>query len=289
MLAFSQKIALFIFFSFNLWAQECQLKQPIVVLSGPFALILDQLDLIKSKQVVGISSYALGVDPQKYQIYSDKIMAQGLYLSDKNFQQIKDKYQSIVVLADEGKDFKRFFENKSWVQVLYLKTRSLDPFAAFNLTLEKLGAYLVGCDQKLAEIKEEVQKVQVELTQMQAMAKNQRVIFFLGEIKKQDDLLQMPAWVMLDGPVLSLLSHKKITSYDSNLAYLTPSSKIIDRYQQEGLVTLIGLESSPKQKLLQNYIHNKTKVINIYDSQGTIPGLGQVRLLKKIIELLSLP
>jgi hypothetical protein len=261
----------FLFFcSLNVWAQNCQLiaNEKFVILSGPIAHHLSQLNLLKSPQIMAVSEF--------HGFSSKEIVGEtlggGIFLAQKKLDQFKNH----IIFYDTSDDLKKVLAYGKFKIIIEFESRGLDPFMVVEKAHEFLRPYLQSCENEEKKWQEKIQEIKKLVDHFLPPSTVQ--LFFLGEVALNTRLPQL--LMVNDGFVKYLIEHKKIISYPSPMAYISWSSAIIDKLKKEnarfiGLATQTTLPSDQCEMELvdENHYLLKSKV-------GLIPGWPQLCLLR---------
>jgi hypothetical protein len=250
-------------------ASACGLKgnNEFVILSGPIAHSLKELNLLSNKKIKAITSYA-NID--KSESGAERLKG-GIFLSNKTLS----KYKNALFFYDKSFELERVLKNAGLKKRVPFDSIGLTPFEVIQKTKKFLTPYLKNCSKEFKRWDKKLLSFIKQLENLRPMKKP--LLFFLGEIKKKE---RLPNLLMVqDGPVKALLEANKIISYPSPLAYVTWSQKVIDGMSRRPLY--IGLVSEAHKS--GAVIRRENNTLNIYDPIGLIPGWPQASLLNKLL------
>lgn len=241
----------------SIWA--CELKQDTVSLSAPVTGVIEFLGLLESPRLKAISLF--------HPVQASKLekLSGGLFLSQKTIE----RFKTHVIYFDESRELKeRLAVAGLKVEV---RTRSLTPFAATRRALSLLAPNLYGCEKKSALLEDWLKS---EETWQKAQPALGKIYFFLGAISSE----RWPEYLMVrDGFVLSLLEWKKLTTFESELAYVRWGEKWKKSLGSERLVGLMEAEKSRVEKI------SEVKS-NFYFPGALTPGIHQIRFMRFLRE-----
>ncbi len=251
-----------IFFSFS--SYSCELLEKTYSLSGPVTLLLEELDLLNSSKLLGISKF----HPVK-QKYNGKTLGGGLFLSKKTSDQFKDK----ILVYDKSRELAKILQKVSTKKTYQLDTRGESASEAFAKTSELVKKITVGCEKKLYLLKGKVQQV---LRQVKLTGKKKRVLFYLGRINSK-----YPETIIAnDGFVKELRLRRSFETYPTDLAYVYWSQKIHN--DLKGFLH-IGIVEGDSDQIQVQKVRKDTYNLSM---RGVLtPGLSQVYFLQKFTQL----
>lgn len=259
---------LLLILSSSLHAKACELNKKIVSLSGPLTTLLEELTLLKSKNLLAVSSLTPLSSNSIVQTVSG-----GMFISNK----VLDKYSMATFFYDKSFELTKTIKRSSITAFNELETIGMSPFEVVNYLIKEISPYLNGCESKISKLNKELK---VRKKRIKSKLVGKKLIFFLGEI---DSRKKLPELVIAnDGFSKFLISNSIIESYPSSLAYLSWSKKIINRLQSQKY-TFIGISQTTGAEDKVVYIDQK--YLNIYMTGGLIPGLKQIKLLESISNL----
>ncbi len=250
----------------SLNAYPCSLKKPTYSLSGPMTMLIEDLGLLNDKNLKGISVF----HPVKK--YSGKRLGGGIFLSSKAFK----KNPNAVVFYDTSKELKKNLEKIQSIKAIEINTRGSHTLEGQMPIISILGDYLENCiEKKLAWI-ERVDNLQEKIHAKKL--KNKKLLFFIEEIKSSKKL---PSTLMAQDSFVKYLNHGgKIQTYDSPLAYVAWSSKLLKNKYKDYL--RVGLVNSDSDELIIKKIDNLN--YNFYFRGVLIPGIRQLYFLEQLME-----
>lgn len=254
----------FLFLSTISIGLSCELKGPVVSLSGPITMLLEDLDLLKDKNLKGVSKF--------HPILSDhtvKKIAGGVFLSQRTLTGLKKSY----IFYDQSHELESLFKKNKLKQVEMIRTRGIDPYEAALLSLNRLTPYLRDCQAQLGRVKSQINRQKKSFR----LPKNlMKLIFYLGEIKKQ----RPDTIIGHDGPIIALKQLSHFETYPTQLAYIPWSKKQMNklvRYKHIGLVNRFVKGLRVKKMGPHEY--------NFYFRGIFIPGISQVKFLSALQNL----
>lgn len=248
-------------------ALACKLvpSKTYVSFSAPITHLLEELKLLEDKSLEAISNY--------HSVQNSKVkkLHGGIFLAPKKLMQMKDS----IVFYDESRELSRTLKHSDVKGAVEVVTRELDPFMAFNASVQKLSPSLIGCNKELSELKDKV-----DLIKKEALKKNlpkKTFIFYLGKISKSG---KKPKLLIANDGIVKFMKEKlSMLSYPSNLAYVPPSSRILSGLSKP---ISIGLYES-REKLEITEV--STDSYNIGFPNSLKPGITQVYFLEALLEL----
>lgn len=246
-----------LFFSVQVFA--CNLSKRTVSLSGPISLIFEELDLIKDKKLLAISTF----HPIKSK-FQGKVLAGGLFLPRKTLK----NYSNDLIFYDKSKEYKSMLKKSGVKEAVEVDTRDMDPFEAFNVSLNKILPYLKHCEIAVDQLKEKIQKIERKIVIKSFLYKS---IFFLGTIKNK-----LPDTVISnDGFVRWLKKDPLFMTYPSPLSYALWSKRIISKL---GTYNYFGVTDGKTEKL--KMIEVSKGRYNLSMRGVLIPGIRQIYFLQ---------
>ena len=245
-----------------LWA-GCDFKtdvKKVFSFSGPITVLLQELNLLKSPKLKGISVF----HPVNEKDFSGKFYPGGIFLSHNSLQELS----SGVVFFDESQDLRKLFNSQKKISGVEVKTRNMIPLNAFEEGIRLLSPYLSHCESALEKMRKEVTLLQEEL--LRKVPENLTAVFYMGEIRggRRPELLMVN-----DGVVKWLLENKKITSYPSTLRNVNWSSKIMRSLPEKSFH--VGVVDSGKDKIVK--MKRSSREMTFYYPGALIPGISQLR------------
>ncbi len=266
------KLLITFFLSFSTFACEFNTPQPVLSLSGPISHLLKRLDLLGHPQVKAISIFhGIGASDFKGDRLGGGVFLSGDYLK---------KFSSPLVFIDESMELRKNLEHQKLLPI-EIKTRNLDPFQAYKISLEKLAPYLKGCEKKITNMELYVAD---QMKRSRSFTKLKGTfIFYLGELR---GVGRPPNLIMVDNFVLWFKNKILLETYPTKLNYAPWSEKVM-KILLKGKVIEIGLiNKETKDNLLVVQTLSKTK-INLIHPSLLIPGIAQIDLLQPLWEKLS--
>jgi len=260
--------------SINAYACKLQENVALYSLSGPITFILEELELLDSKNQKGISVF----HPVRKSYLGNKLGG-GIFLTPKAFRQEKKKgdlgNKQIIVFYDESKDITKNLSKIKSIKSIEVVTRGHDAFDSHNRALAHIRPFLQSCEQKLTGLKSKVASIRSALGKVKT--KYPHIIFYLGIF---NNVNKRPNLVMVnDGFVKSLTDIAKIKSYPSQFSYISWSKKIIKKLGPD--ILEVGVASNTSDKLIVKKLNSG--VVNIHFRGALIPGIRQVLLLEQLI------
>jgi hypothetical protein len=278
--------------SFKNWG--CQFKnnrQPIISFSGPITHLLFNLELLSSRNVSMISTFH-GLSAREFK---GVIQGGGLNIGKKIFQNIQ--IQNPIIFYDDSFEYRQFFNKLK--KTLGPKTLTIgintlgDPFSVWEESLIKLSPFLneETCLAIKNKLTERVTGIKNNLGLSKETKIKPLVLFYLGVFKSNQ---RKPVFIMNnDSFVMTLMSYGKIFSYPSPLKYVSPSEKVISRWQKKHkqISWRIGLiqedfSDDPVTKLYHYTwdVDANKRIINIKGRDLLIPGLPQIFFLENFLK-----
>lgn len=190
----------------------------IYSLSGPVTQILEEWSLLNAPELRGVSVfYPL---PQGFK---GKKIPGGVFLSPGALEEMKDA----LVFFDESQELRKLFRARK-IEAVEIRTRNQFPGVVAANVSSLLSKYVVECgpEKILAKVKK------LEDSILDRMKKKPSIVFFLGEVGKN----HLPQFVIAsDGLVLWLKKKELISSYPSELGYVSWSGAIIQEMKGKSL------------------------------------------------------
>tara|TARA_B100001971_G_C18268008_1_gene596103 strand:- start:37338 stop:38144 length:807 start_codon:yes stop_codon:yes gene_type:complete len=242
-------------------ASSCEFKKDIKVglYSGAITELIKHLGLEEKENIIFYSNY-FPINNK-----SAKELSGGIFTSKK----LLSEYSVDHVFYDDSRELKLLFERSGFKQLTAIKTAGMTPFEVVTNNLKVLRPLIKNCGEKIKVLEENISKTK------KLSLKHKKVIFFLGELKEN----KLPELIMLqDGFVKYLLQENLIKSYESELAYITWSEKLLNEYIQDNY-TLVGLSQS--KVVLEIHMVSKNRY-NFACNTCLTPGLGQIKFLNAL-------
>lgn len=251
---------LFILLLFSTQSFACELKTELVSLSGPMTMLLEELDLLKDKKLLAISTF----HPITRET-SARVLVGGLFLSKKELM----GYHNKLFFYDSSRDLSRLLENANIKNKVEIESRSKGAFEVLDLTVNILKPHLKNCAKPLNEISKFSTKIKKALQN----DKELKLIFFLGKIKNK-----LPNYIIAnDGFVISLVKYAKLLTYKSELSYVVWSQKELSKYDDYKKIGVYEAEIED--------MHKVSKLTYNFAVSGVLtPGISQIKFLQKLIE-----
>ena len=240
----------------------CSLNQEIISLSGPVTSLLDNLNLLNDKKLVAISK--LNSVSKKNNVEE---ISGGIFTSKKYF----NKNKNTVFFIDSSFELIKTIKRSRLKKYVEFKSRNLDPFDVTRDAMKLIQPYLSGCNDEMTRLKKYLKRIKSMNFKFRS-----GIIFLLGEVSHN----KLPKLVIsYDGFVKFLRKNSYLKTYDSDLAYVSWSQKLISDYTSKNY-KLIGINDSnshvPSFKKIDEHKYN------IFFKGALIPGLNQVKLLEFI-------
>lgn len=247
----------------------CELKKDIQIysLSSPITMLLEELELLNKKQVLGISVF----HPVKK--FQGQKLAGGIFLSNQLFENSK----GLIVFYDESQELNKKLSRISNINSLEIKTRELGAFSATKLSIQKLRPFLIGCELKLKSLEGKIVDIKKQVSNTKL---KHEYLFYLNPFISKN---KKPSLVIVnDGFVKSLIQFSKLKTYPSRLGYVNWSSKIMKKIGEDAVH--IGVSDSLNDKISRSKLTDK--VWNI-DFRGALsPGIRQVYFMQELLKVL---
>lgn len=247
-------VSLFLFWAATSQA-ACRFQpsyQKIYSLSGPVTQIMEEWDLLRAKELKGVTIFY----PVPKNFKGEKIPG-GNFLSPIKLDEMKDA----VVFFDESQGLRKLFRTRR-INAVEIKTRNQTPREVAEEVSGILKNYVADCDSE--KIMTKVKKLEESISGR--MKGKPSIVFFLGELKKD----HLPEFVIAnDGLVLWLKKKNLITSYPTELSYVNWSGSIIESMKEKSLFVGIKEEITPS-------VSGDVKKANLIYPGGLIPGIKQL-------------
>ena len=240
--------------------EACHIIAPLYSLAGPSTVILKELNLLKDKNLKGISTF----NPIASADYSGERLGGGLFLS----RQEEKTFHQAEVLFDQGRELDRYFSKRSYPSTK-IATMGKTPLQVVESVLDILGPKLSGCESQIKEI-----IAKSKLLAASSFKDKKKIIFFLGEISQDK---KYPGLVIgKDGFVKAWSDQGKIETYPSELNYIHWSQKIIRGFAPDFI--FVGISEPKDQKKIEFKKINETHFNLIYPGALT-PGYSQLEVM----------
>jgi hypothetical protein len=257
------KILVSLFLLLTLSAEaSCRFKdkeKKFYFLSGPLTAVIEELGLLSSASVQGLSIF--------YPVpshFKKEIIPGGLHLSPAKLDEMKNA----IVFYDENEEMKKLFRARN-MNAQGFVSRNLTPEEVVDSAVKILAPFLEDCHPE--KISGKVKSLEEEI--IRRMPSPQKIIFFLGDVNGR----KLPELVIAhDGIVLWLKKKKLIQSYPSELAYLNWSAAIINRLEKDYL--FLGLKEGPSS------VTGNIKRATLTYPGGLIPGIHQLKAWKFFLD-----
>lgn len=232
----------------------------VISFSGVITQSFQDLGLLKNSKLKGVSVF----HPVSKEEFKGTFYPGGLFLSHDTLK----KFSGSVLFYDESRELTRILRRHPEIKAVEVKTRSLGPVGAIERVEEVTKSYLSGCDFKALKTSLEAKLVELK----KHIPKNKTMLFFLGHLNKG----RPPELLMVnDGIVKWMLQEKLIKTYDSELAYVYWSAKILNGMPKETLK--VGIKD-PGNELVKK-VEKVSDWINLTWPGALIPGRGQVEAM----------
>lgn len=221
-------------------------------LSGPITVVLEELGLLSSPELKGISVFY--PVPENFK---GEVIPGGVFLSPSKLASMRGS----LVFHDGSQELKKLFRSQN-ISAIEFTSRNQTPREVTEASVGLLSKYLSGCDTKVILKKLEG----IEKSILVKMKEPLPVVFFLGRIsgKKLPELV-----IANDGVVLWLRKLKLIETYPSELAYVNWSGAIINSLPSGTLSVGISEDKVPS-------LQGKSGKYNLIYPGGLIPGIRQL-------------
>lgn len=265
------KIFLSILLAFTLDAYaDCRFAphvKEVISLSGTITVTLKELGLLNDPKLKGLSVFS----PVSKNEYSGTFYPGGIFLSQASMETFKNA----TVFFDESRELSRAFKKTTNVNALEIVTRGMGPVQTMKKSEEVLKPYVVGCDEKLKNLRDKINITQEKL--LSKIPKDVTVIFFLGEMKAE----KFPEMIVAQDGVVKLLNdEKKIKTYPSSLAYVNWSAKILNQFSEDAY--FVGLKDSGMEGLTQ--LKRSSRKMTLIYPGVLVPGLTQLEAFLYLFE-----
>ncbi|MBC77860.1 MAG: hypothetical protein CME64_17775 [Halobacteriovoraceae bacterium] len=248
-------------------AFACKLRpsNKYISFSAPITYLLEGLSLLEDPSLDAISSFHPVENKDIKQLHG------GIFLSKKKLKEMNDS----IIFFDESRELKRTLKQSNVKKTIEVVTRNQNPFEAYEKSLGLLSPYLQGCKKRVSKLNNRVGKVKSRIKQSSLPKKT--YLFFLGKIGKTG---KAPRLIMAnDGVVKFLKESLSMKTYPSELAYVPPSSRILNKLENK---VFIGLYESKEKLELQKLMPGK---YNIGFPNALKPGITQVYFLEALMDL----
>lgn len=221
-------------------------------LSGPVTKILEEIQLLPSSTIKGISVFY----PAK--IEKRKIPG-GIFIAPGLLNEMKDS----VIFYDESQELRKLFSSQN-IHALSLVSRGKNPREVMEEAEKLISPYLLDCGDKLSQLKAKITELENKIRKKNSVRQN--IVFFLGEVKpgKLPDLV-----IANDGIAKWLKVNKKISGYPSDLAYVNWSAQVLEALPKETL--LLGLKEA-----LTPEIQGQFPRLTLFYPGVLMPGMTQL-------------
>lgn len=255
-------LSLFLFLSSHLWG-KCEFHsevKKVFSLSGPMTVALKELDLLSQPKLLGISIF----NPISGEQFKGKILPGGIFLSPSLLQE----FSNGIVFFDESLEMSRTFSTVPHLKVIEIKTRGLSPAEVQASLLHTLKPYVAGCEDNFKKFNKRFKQTEDELLTFFPVEK--KMVFYLGEFKgsRAPELL-----IVNDGVVKWLKDQKKISTYPSELAYVSWSAKLMRELPKE--TWHIGVRDSARS-LEVKVVKIQERRVNLTYPGALVSGISQL-------------
>ncbi len=236
-------------------SMACEIKRPLISLSGPITMLLEELDLLKSKKLIAIST----LHPIRKK-FTGRLLGGGVFLSRK----VLKHYSETDFIFDKSNELSNLFKNSGVKSYKELDLTGKDAFQSYKMSLKFLTPYLESCEKRVLSLERRVEKIRNNIK-----TKNiPNMIFFLGEIKSK-----LPELIMVnDGFVKTLMEKKEFKTYPSELAYVSWSQRVLFNLDN---FLLVGVGDQKKNEIIK-LGENK---VNVFYRGVLTPGVRQIYFL----------
>jgi len=270
MKVFSLQLCVFFFFQFDSVSASCRLnpKYEYYSLSSSVSLLLEELGIVN--QLSGVSSFHPLKDKRV------KRLAGGLFLSHRAFKSNSNKKK--IVFFDQSIELRRNLSKVSNIEIIEVFTRGVGAFDAFDISVEISSSFLMGCERKISFIQKEVESIKKKMQKKEVKV---MTLFYLGKFNKNKKDPEMI--IVNDGFVKDLKKYSKLQTYKSSLEYVIWSSKELKKLPL--LRTSFSISDEDVEGMIKTKISSQK--FNIVFRGALSPGIGQVYLLRELIEKLN--
>jgi hypothetical protein len=238
----------------------CRFKdelKKVYSLSGPLTVALKEIGLLRDPKLRGISIF----NPVGLTEFSGTIVPGGIFLS----REAMDELKGAVVFFDEGRELARTLPKGS-VQFI---TRGLTPPQVVERSIEVLRNHTQDCEKEFAIFSNRTQELAKKVLDL--MRRAPRAVFFLGEIKNR----RPPEMVIAnDGIVKWLKDQTRLTTYPSDLGYVTWSMKLLQELHKDTL--RVGIIDSGRVGEMKVQRLDKNS-FNLRAPGSLVPGITQLK------------
>lgn len=259
-------------------ALACKINTPIVSLSGPVSYLLKEFKLTTDSNFKAVSSFHHFV-----QDFNGQRIAGGIYLSLKRMKELEG--EPFTLFVDESQELQNRVsflksEIKNLKEVHFIKTRNKDPFQVTKELLAVIDPYLSsGCGYKVQNLRKDLARIELESERLVFPA-GKSWLFYLGDKSPGN---QNQTLLVNDSFNLIFKKKKNFKTYPSNLAYVSPSIKILRKMKKTSLE--FGLAEYDKKELKVEELRKDT--FNLYQEGVLYPGLSQVYFIQNFARWVS--
>jgi hypothetical protein len=230
-------------------------------LSGPVTIALKELGLLKDPKLKGLSLF----HPVSKNEFSGRFLPGGIFLS----RSLAQEMEGAIIFFDESRELARML-SKMKVTAKEVKTRGLTPIEVMNVIIQEIKEQTMGCEAQLSELQSKTNKVAQEVLKL--VPKNFGALFFLGELGQGK--AKYPEMVIVnDGAVKWLRKEQKLSTYPSDLAYVSWSAKVLSLLPPSYLK--VGVIDSGSG-LVKSLTKLSSREINLKYPGALIPGLSEL-------------
>lgn len=241
----------------------CSFKEPVISLSGPMTLLIEDLGLIHDKNLKGISVF----NPVKE--YKGERYGGGVFLGEKFF-----KNKSSLIFFDKSKSLESLFTKNNYSKFKIVDTRNKSPFVVVEELLKILIPILdINCGERLKAYKHKISTL--ENSDVFKTKISMKALFFLGEVIRE----KLPEQVIVNDGIVSFLKQRGLETYKSKLDYASWSSKLLKTVYKD--YTYIGLKDSKADVIKIERLGEKH--INLSFRGIFIPGIAQIKFLSQFL------
>jgi hypothetical protein len=200
-------------------------------LSGPMSTILEELDLLKSPAVKGLTIFY--PSPRGFK---GEIVPGGVFLSPAKLQEMKNG----IIFYDSSQELEKVLKAHG-LQGTAVVSRNMTPHEVTVSLLQKVRPFVRDCDVAAHALEKKLKEKESSIRKM--MPKKMKVVFFLGEFHTS----KLPELVIAnDGLVKWLRQENLISGYPSDLAYVNWSAAVLHDLKD---YTYVGLKEAKDPKV----------------------------------------
>lgn len=240
--------------------------------------LLTDFSLIQDEKLRAVSSFHHFVKD-----FKGERIAGGIYLSLKKMKSLSEI--PYVLFADESQELEdrlSFFKKEipSIKHIHLIKSRNKTPFQVTEELVNLLQPYLdYKCGYKIQNLKKDLKRI-LKLSQEMKFPEDKSFLFYLGD---QSFGNQNQTLLVNDSFNLVFKLNEKFRTYPSDLAYVSPSVKILR--SMEGSSINLGLVENNRKELKVEEVKKNT--YNLYQEGILYPGLSQVYFIENFSKWVS--